>query len=226
MKTSYRIDNNHAYFMVSELSPLYQNAAENLEFTRGEKDTYYQSFPANTPNLERIFQQFEHSIEEMFLQTVNVHPVPWEQALLTFLEKVAPYPDISWWLVGSAALAVRGIDITPHDIDLSMDDAGAYTLEKILFDSLVQPVQETSDWISNTFGRAFLHARLEWVGGVDERADTPEVSDFGPIAKSRQEMVVWHGYELYVPPLELQLVVNEQRGRVERAQKIRQFLAR
>jgi len=54
----------------------------------------------------------------------------------------------------------------------------------------------------------------------------PEVSDFGPIAKSRQEVVSWLGYELYVPPLELQLLVNERRGQVERTEKIRQFVGR
>ena len=34
MKTSYRVEGAHAYFTLSDLSPLYQNAASNLEFTQ------------------------------------------------------------------------------------------------------------------------------------------------------------------------------------------------
>jgi hypothetical protein len=84
---------------------------------------------------------------------------------------------MNWWLVGSAALAVRGLKIVPHDIDLCTDDASAHTLGILLGDCLIEPVQDVRGWVSNWFGRAFLHARIEWVGGVDENLDEDEVSD-------------------------------------------------
>ena len=60
-----------------------------------------------------------------------------------------------------------------------------------------------------------------WVCGVDERLDDDEISDFGPIAASRKETITWHGYEIQVPPLDLQLLVSERRGLTNRVEQIK-----
>lgn len=160
----------------------------------------------------------------MVLQTARVQPVPWEQALQAFLDLVEPFA-INWWLAGSAALAVRGLDIAPRDFDIVVNDAGAQTLGVVLQGYLVEPVSNV-DWFCNWWGRAFLHARFEWVGGVDERADTPVISDFGPSAASQLECVNWHGRMLRVPPLDLQLEVSKRRGLSDRVEQIEQLLGR
>src|SRR5579863_3031085 len=107
---------------------------------------------------------------------------------------------------------------------ISLADKDAHRLGDLLLDNLIEPVQSTPDWFCNWFGRAFLHARVEWVGGVDERADTPEVSDFGPTAASRKETVVWHGHQLQVPPLDMQLRASEARGMTDRVEQIKRLL--
>jgi len=122
------------------------------------------------------------------------------------------------------ALAVRGLDIAPRDIDLSVSDADAHRLGAALLDHLVEPVSPTPGWFCNWFGRAFLHARVEWVGGVDERADCPYVSDFGPTAAACVQTVTWHGYGLRVPPLDLQLDVSRRRGLTGRVAAIERAL--
>jgi hypothetical protein len=146
--------------------------------------------------------------------------VPWQRALETFLRLVEGRP-IAWWLVGSAALSVRGLDVAPGDLDLVVDDASARPLGDALLDYLIEPVVPVHGWVCNWFGRSFPGACLEWVGGVDGRADTPQVSDFGPAAVRRAARVLWHGYRVPIPPLDLQLAVNERRGRHERAALIR-----
>ncbi len=178
------------------------------------------SFPTVTPHLDRIYRNFERFVEEMILQTAHVHHATWEEALHTFLP-IINGQDIDWFLVGSAALAVRGIEVFPRDIDLVVDALGAYRLGELLLDSLIQPVQETPGWIAGWFGRAFLHARLEWVGEVNEQADQPEISDFGLVAAQRLEVVNWLGYQLRVPPLDLQLRVSERRELLDRVEKIK-----
>jgi hypothetical protein len=77
---------------------------------------------------------------------------------------------------------------------------------------LIEPVQDVRGWVSNWFSRAFLHTRIEWIGGVDENLDDDEVNDFGPIAASRKETITWHGYALQGPPLDLRLLVSERRA--------------
>lgn len=221
MKTLRKSIGTQTYFIISELDPPYYDTVLALKFNQVE-DGYAKVFPTASPHLDRCYQNFERYSEEMILQTARVHPAPWEQALLALLEKIEDQ-DINWWLVGSAALAVRGINVSPRDIDLSVDDEGAHKLGEVLLDHLLQPVEAAEDWICNWFGRAFLRTRLEWVGGVDERADTPEISDFGPTAASRRETIFWRGHQLQIPPLDLQLIVSERRGLTERVEKIKHF---
>ena len=108
-------------------------------------------------------------------QAAGHEPVPWEAALDAFLDRVDGR-EICWWLTRSAALAVRGLDITPRDLDLVVDDEGAGQLGELLAEWLVEPVTPVTDWVSRWWERAFLHARIEWVGGVEPQADEPFVN--------------------------------------------------
>jgi hypothetical protein len=173
--------------------------------------------------LAQIYTHFARSIETIILQKAGVQPAPWEQALRAFVQAIDGQP-LTWWLRGSAALAIRGLPITPGDIDLTLDDAGAQQLGQIMHDYLVEPVVPVHNWFCNWWGRAFWHTRIEWMGGVNESADIPEVGDFGPEAERRAEVVYWRGSAIRVPPLALQLQVTERRGLLERAEVIRRAM--
>jgi hypothetical protein len=116
----------------------------------------------------------------------RIEPVPWQQALTAFLQ-IIEQQGIDWWLTGSAALSVRGLDVAPRDFDLVADDAGAQKLGDLLLPYVYEPVVPVEDWICNWFGRAFLHARFEWTGGVNDTPDQYGVSDCGPKAASQLE---------------------------------------
>jgi len=220
MRTESRIEGAQTAFVVLDLDPAYHDALRDLY---PEGDPFAQRYPTKTPHLDRIYANFARDAETMIDQTARTQPANWEQALDAFLRVVAPL-DLDWWLCGSAALAVRGLDIAPRDIDLSVSDADAHRLGAALLDHLVEPVSPTPGWFCNWFGRAFLYARVEWVGGVDERADRPHVSDFGPTAATRAQTVTWHGFGLRVPPLELQLEVSHRRGLADRVTEIERAL--
>jgi len=207
---------------MADLEPTYHDAICNLYYIP-LKEGFGKSFPTNTSNLDAIYSNFQRYAEEMVLQMAGVRPVPWEECLLTFLQTIKPH-NIDWWLCGSAALAVRGIAIEPRDIDLVVADADAQKLGNLMLEHLIEPVVRVENWFCNWFARAFLGARLEWIGGIDERADQPKVSDFGPTAESRLETVVWKDREIRVPPLELQLMVNKRRGLKERVEMIERVL--
>jgi hypothetical protein len=222
MKTIRKTEGTTTLFIIADLDPAYHDAVRVLYYSPVE-DGFAKSYPADTPHLDRIYQNFEQYAEEMVLQTAQVRLVPWDKALFAFLQIIEDN-RINWWLTGSTALAVRGLDIAPRDLDLIVDDASAPKLGELLLDYLVEPVLPSTGWIGNWFGRAFLHARLEWVGGVNASVDTPHVSDFGPTAASRLEAVNWHGKAIRVPPLDLQLQVSERRGLTGRAEKIKRML--
>jgi len=224
LKTRRRTVEERTYFIVTESDPIFDEAFRELEFSQVE-DGYARIFPANSPNIDDIYARFELNVEEMLLQTARIHPVQWEQALLLLLERTQAYPHFNWFLGGSAALAARGLDIMPRDIDLITDDEGAHLLQKLLLDYAIEPLQDSRGWISDWFGRAFVNARVEWVGNVDASVDIPEIADFGPAAALRLETLSWHGYTLRVPPLDLQLQVSERRGLHDRVEKIKQLLS-
>ena len=224
MKTVCRIEGEVTSFVITELDLAYHDTVRSLYYSP-VKDGFSKSFPSDTPHLDRIFVNFERYCEEMILQMVGAHPVPWDKALKYFL-RIAKGQNINWWLTGSAALAVRGIDITPHDIDLIVDDTNAVKLGELLQDYVIEPVVPTVGWIANRFGRAFRHARLEWVGGVHDDVDKPYVRDFGPAAANRLEVVNWRGETIRVPPLQLQLQENQRRGLVGRVEKIERHLGK
>lgn len=69
-----------------------------------------------------------------------------------------------------------------------------------------------------------MHARVEWIGAPIPECDQHGITEFGPSAESRLEMIRWHGYEVLVPPLDIQLQVSKRRGMGERAALIRQAM--
>jgi hypothetical protein len=120
--------------------------------------------------------------------------------------------SIEWRLAGSVALALRGIEIVPRDVDLVLDNASAQRAGQLLLEYLIEPVMPTPGWIANWFGRAFMHARVEWVG-VDDPYDIEGL-----------EEIKWKGKTILVPSLEMHLEEDKQRGLAERVEKIERHL--
>jgi len=224
MRFSRKTAGGKTRFLVSELDPAYHKAARDLGFVAAN-EAFVRVFEADTPHLNQIFARFVSFAEEMILQAAGARPVPWDKALLSFLQRTSG-KNVDWWLTGSGALAARGIDLVPRDLDIITDSNGAQQLGRAMSDWLVEPVQESHDWIARWFCRAFAHARIEWVGGVEDWVDDRGPCDFGPTARTSLQTVRWSGYNIRVPPLEMQLAVCEQRGLKDRAQKIQHALGK
>ncbi len=223
MRTRYETDGATASFVITDAEPAFHEALRGLYYLP-DADGFSKHFAADTLDLDAIFRHFERSAEVLVRQAAGQVSVAWEPILEKVLELTQGHA-IDWCLVGSAALAVRGLDAHPGDVDLVTSESGAEQLDEVFRDYRIEPLQRSEGWIWQSFGRAFIGGRLEWVGGVNDGADRPEASDFGPTALARLETVRWRGAEVKVPPLDLQLAVNERRGRHDRAALIRQRLS-
>lgn len=210
------------YFVVSNLDPRFHATMRHQYFTE-QDGAFRKGFPSDAPHLETCYRNFARHIEEVILQLADVHRVPWDDALAALLARTAGR-GVDWWLGGSAALAVRGVAITPHDLDVITDRSGALTLRDVLRDELFEPVVEVRDWICTLFGRAFLRATIDIAGEVVASVDNPEPTDFGLTAARRLETVVWRGHPIRVPPFALQLRQSERRGLTERVRLIRRAM--
>jgi hypothetical protein len=205
-------------FVLTAVDPELRQAAAALGFDQ-VGDTFVRTFPEGAPRLGEAWRNFARHAEAMLSQTAS-GVAPWDEALIAFLERV---DGVDWWLAGSGALAVRGVDVSPRDLDVITDAGGAQRLGELLADALVEPVFATDGWVARWWGRAFLGARVEWVAEVAPSVDDPDPADFGPVAAANLERVGWRGHELLVPPLDLQLAVCERRGLTERVEAIQRF---
>lgn len=227
MRTALEVHDNEALFTIADLNPDYLQAARDLYFQPlADRDgVFAKNFPADTPQLEAIFANFERNIEPLLLQTAGLAPVRWQAALEDFLNRIEGQP-IDWYLVGSASLAVRGMNVSPRDLDVVLvSEADVLRVRDLMLDVTVEPFARSDGWIAGWFGRTYLHARLEFVGVVVPGVDDYGVCDFGPAAAARLETIEWRGRSLRVPPVDLLLAVTEARGLADRAAEIRRWLA-
>jgi hypothetical protein len=166
------------------------------------------TFPADSLHATAAAARFPSCADAMVRQAARLAPADWEDALELLLVRA---PAVDWWLAGSAALAVRGVDVAPRDLDLVSDARGATLLAGALADILIEPLVD-GGWLAERWFRAFEGARIECVGGVHPAHDDPEPCDFGRAAAARLESVRWRDWEVRVPPLELQLASRRRRG--------------
>jgi hypothetical protein len=220
LSTSLELLDHGARFEVTTANPVYRQQLVQAGFQRASGDLFVR-YVDNPSGVREIHENFARHIEEILLQHAGIKPVPWGSALREFLRRVHGV-ELKWWLSGSAALAVRGIDVTPRDLDFAVTDSHA--LGRLLQDALVEPVTRMREWVAEWFGRAFLGALVEWVSDVRSPIVNDHGLEQGAEAASRLERVPWEGHVIPVTPLDLQLVVAERRGQRDRAEKIRRLL--
>jgi hypothetical protein len=223
LSTELRLVGDRAQFLVQTDEPAYRRALGDLAFEESAHG-FARSFPADARRLHESYLRFKLTIQEVLDQAAGRRLPPWDEALDAVAARLRS-ARARWFLAGSAALAVRGIDVVPRDLDLVVAEAPRAI--EALGDVQTEPVSANrpGSWIARWFGRAFLHARVEWIADVDPAIDTyASPNEYGPAAAARLEQVRWLDHDFLVVPLDVQLAVTEQRGLSARAAEIRDFL--
>jgi hypothetical protein len=206
----------------SDAEPHYREALQELGF-QPDGEAFRLTYPRDGSHFETVAKNWARLGEEMVRQLAERSAVPWDKALEAFLDRVEGR-GVSWFLLGSAALAVRGVEVSPGDIDISTDRDGAFALQELFLDHLVWPTSDTRGWpVCAWFGRAYFHSRIEWAAEVREDVDRDYPRPWGPAGQKRLETVEWRGHTLRVTPLDLQLDDERLRGRHEHVEAIRRL---
>jgi len=222
MNIEFVSNNDRVTFRVYDFSSSIEEALR-MCFYQKEGNSYVKNFPASTPHLDKIMAHYAKYAEEMFLQLVYQRPIPWEKGLLEFLKRVRN-SDVDWWLTGSCAACIRGINLNPHDIDIIVDSRSVEMINTLFQDDIIEPIIDTNGWLTKDFGVLFIHCRIDIASDPQSSLDEPEPADCGPYAKSKLETINWNGYEVRIPPIELQLNVNKKRQRNERVKLIEAYM--
>ncbi len=94
---------------------------------------WVRAFPAGTPHLDTAWANFSRLIGPWLRQAAGLEPVPWAGTLDLVCARLT---GVDWWLTGSGALAVRGLAVTPGDLDLVVSGADARRVRDLLLDGL------------------------------------------------------------------------------------------
>lgn len=152
-----------------------------------------------------------------------------ESALVEIASRLgepSPTAEKFWYVGGSTAVWLQGVDIAPRDIDLGANRDGVDRLAQSLVEYLVEPVAPTH-WASRSVygARAFVGtmqdgARVEW--GVDRkpRPDGGEPEWSADPRQVRLETVDFHGHRFFVTRPEYALVRAIQQEATERIEKV------
>lgn len=194
------------------------------QFYSMEDRKYMKSFSKKgIGDIQILKNNYMKYAEKMFLQIGYFQKVLWEEALLKFINIVENH-NINWWLTGSCALCLRGIDIEPHDVDIMLDGNDIEKIKSIFSEYIVEPVSSSKGWVVRYFGVLFMDARIDLAFDPEEFVDNPYPSDFGPHAMKNLEIMEWKGKTVKVPPLNLQLEVNRRRNRDDRVKAIEEYI--
>jgi hypothetical protein len=180
---------------------------------------------------------------------------PWQELLhrlLPILQPTLDDPQTRWVLIGSAATALHGCEVTPRDLDfLTAHPAGVHRFVELLHSFLPKTCTHTvdpPDWLSSTsqpisqgpdeFGYIWHFARWRIDGLKVEVAHIVPPGDF---RTSKDGAGIWEaGPEIWphittvtlgslpvpVVPLELQLGTGMRRGLDDRVAAISRVLRR
>ena len=131
--------------------------------------------------------------------------------------------DVRWVLAGSLSLALQGISVEPHDIDLLTDRQGAFRINAMLkkYEQKAVDYAETEK-VSSFFGVFEIQGvKVEVMGDYRERQGTKWVSLSRRLANPK--IIEVDGVRIPVCSLEDHLVSYRRLKRPKDAEKIRKI---
>jgi hypothetical protein len=132
---------------------------------------------------------------------------------------------VSWVVTASLNLALHGLPVEVHDIDVLTDEAGAYEIERRLAQHSVRAVcWRASDRIRSHFGALCLGGVAIDIMGDVETYD--EVTGWQPTPEvaSNSEIIELRGQPIPVRTLEAEHAAYVRLGRAEKAELVQRWL--
>jgi len=132
---------------------------------------------------------------------------------------------IPWAVTGSLGMALQGMEIEVHDIDIQTDKLGAYKIERRFSEFVVEPVHfSASERIRSHFGALEMDGvRIEIMGDIQKLLHNQEWEH--PVKVEQHQC--WAGVEgMQIPVLSMQYEYQAylKMGRTEKAEKLKKWL--
>jgi hypothetical protein len=190
-----------------------------------EKDfEYIRTYP-NT----LMFRHDEHAIGKKYEQYVNREY--FQRKDTTEIDKAIEWVcdthaehNIKWWLTGSSALYVRGLNIIPHDVDVMTYFSEKEKIAAAVFNNIIEPFHFVSGWVVKGFGVVDYGCRIDYAFEPENYVDANGYCDFGPYAENHLEEIIWHGRKIFIPDVNLHIMPNVNRNRMNVVNAINDYI--
>ena len=136
-----------------------------------------------------------------------------DRAYLEVIRYIARHLEgtpINWAITGSCSLALQGVAVVVHDIDLRTDTDGAYAIERLFSaHSQRKVVYTVSETIRSHFGALTINdIAIEIIGDAQIRLADTTWSESGDIHKHKRWMTLG---DLRIPVLSLEYLRDSYR---------------
>jgi len=151
-----------------------------------------------------------------------------EPKYLNALRKICSQLDSCqshWAFTGSLGMVLQGMDVEIHDIDIQTDQHGAYEIENIFSEYVVNAVHfSASERIRSHFGSLEIDGiKVEIMGDIQKLLDSQVWEEPVKVEKYRH-WVNFEGMQVPVLSLEYEYQAYLKLGRIEKAEKMKKRL--
>ena len=152
------------------------------------------------------------------------------EAYLKVLEKIVDRlqdSPINWVVTGSLGMALQGVPVEVHDIDIQTNRNGAYEIERRFAEYVVKPVTySVSERIRSHFGMLEIDGiKVEIMGDLQKRLDNQTWEEPVKVEGYRYWIEV-AGMRIPVLSLEYEYQAYLKLDRAEKAEMLRSWLQR
>ncbi len=133
--------------------------------------------------------------------------------------------NINWVVTGSFGFALQNVSVTPQDIDLQTDEAGAYEIECLLSEYVTRNVAfSTAGNIRSHFGALMIDGiKVEIMGDISKQIEDGAWEEPVDLKRYKQFVEV-EGMQVPVLSLEYEYQAYLKLGRIEKAQMLQKVL--
>ncbi len=151
-------------------------------------------------------------------------PDPFERALRMILQRLTNLPE-AWALTGSVGMALQGMQLEVHDIDLQTSPLGAIQIQQRLDAWMSVAVREVVlPRMRSLLGKAIVEGvEVEIMGGIQKRMEDGRWEEPVSVSEHRR-WVEWQGWRVPVLALEYEAEAYRRMGRLEKAEKIQRWI--
>jgi len=172
---------------------------------------------ADVENFTYCAENFAKHGETAVKQQLKMLPTPWEKALDLFIPEIEKL-GVYWYVHGSAAMALWGIDVSPKDVNIIVPNSSDFDkVRNHFYRYAIKPIERCENWLMSGLGEIFMEAAVE-IAFHNKELEPFNMDTLGKAA--------YKGAEIYLSSLEMLRQDNLNFNRPERVdaieEKIRQ----